>query len=239
MTPEHWQAIERLYYAALECDANRRASFLVEACAGDEVLRREVEALLAAHEQAGHFLGEPALDLTSQASGQKARQPLAGRRLGPYEIVSMLGRGGMGEVYRARDTRLDRIAALKILPLEVATDPERLRRFVREAKAASALNHPNIATIYEIGESDGVRWIAMELVEGETLAERLNRTRLDVATILDIGIQAAEALEEAHSKGITHRDIKPANPDFGEITSVQGQENSGNRVGQIGLRLDW
>jgi Tol biopolymer transport system component len=142
----------------------------------------------------------------------------------------------MGEVYRVRDTRLDRIDALKILPPEVATDPDRLRRFIREAKAASALNHPNIATIYEIGESDGVHWIAMELVEGQTLAEKLKKSLLEADEMLDIGIQATEALEEAHNKGITHRDIKPANLmltpkgqvkvlDFGlaKITRVEGQ----------------
>jgi eukaryotic-like serine/threonine-protein kinase len=208
---KRWHQIDQLFDEALGREPAKRKGFLEQACAGNEVLRREVEALLAAHEQAGHFLENPALAVTSQALEQQESQPLVGRRLGSYEILSLLGRGGMGEVYRARDTRLDRVVALKILPSEVAADPERLRRFVREAKAASALNHPNIATIYEIGESDGIRWIAMELVEGETLAERLNRGGLEVAVILDISIQAAEALEEAHSKGITHRDIKPAN----------------------------
>jgi serine/threonine protein kinase len=205
---KRWEQIDELLDKALSQEPAKRQEFLKEACAGDESLRREVEALLAAHDQAGHFMEK---DKPRQVSEQEEGQPLVGRTLGGYEILSLLGRGGMGEVYRARDTRLGRMAALKILPSEVAIDSDRLRRFVREAKAASALNHPNIATIYEIGESDGVHWIAMELVEGETIADRLTATKLDVAAVLDIGIQAAEALEEAHSKGITHRDIKPAN----------------------------
>jgi eukaryotic-like serine/threonine-protein kinase len=208
---KRWQQINQLLDETLSREPAKRQGFLEQACAGNEVLRREVETLLAAHDQATRFMEKPALDAVSQTLEQKESRSLVGRKLGPYEILSLLGRGGMGEVYRARDTRLDRIAALKILPSDMASDPERLRRFVREAKAASALNHSNIATIYEIGESDGIHWIAMELVEGETVAERLNRDGLEVAAILDIGIQAAEALEEAHSKGITHRDIKPAN----------------------------
>lgn len=150
---------------------------------------------------------------------------LIGEQLGPHAILSLLGRGGMGEVYRARDTRLERVAALKILPPEMAADPDRLRRFIREAKAASALNHPNIATIYEIGESDGIYWIAMELVEGQTLSRLIaagadsNVPRegtggsipLPMDLILEVGIQVADALEEAHSQGIVHRDIQPAN----------------------------
>ncbi len=136
----------------------------------------------------------------------------------------------MGEVYKVRDTRLDRINALKILPPEVAGDPDRLHRFVREAKAASALNHPNIATIYEIGESDGVHWIAMELVEGQTLAERIKDRPLKNDEILDIGIQAADALEEAHSKGIVHRDIKPANL----MLTPRGGQDAGLRPGEEG-----
>src|SRR5262245_50019858 len=130
-----------------------------------------------------------------QSSEQKERQSLVGRRLGPYEILSLLGAGGMGEVYRARDTRLDRLDALKILPTEVAADPERLRRFQREAKAASALNHPNIATIYEIGESGGIHWIAMELVEGQTFSARISAgTVLPIHLVIGIAIQVADAL---------------------------------------------
>ena len=135
---------------------------------------------------------------------------MVGRTLGHYQIVSPLGAGGMGEVYRARDTRLDRTVALKILPSEVAADEQRMRRFVQEAKAASALNHPSVAHIYEIGEAEGVSFIAMEYIEGQTLAAKIGARALD-AEVIEIGIQAADALDEAHGKGITHRDLKPAN----------------------------
>ena len=239
MDPKRWQQIDKLLEEALDREPEQRAAFLEQACAGDEELRRKAEALLAAHEQAGDFVEVPALDLAARAMGEQPGRSLVGRRLGPYEILSLLGRGGMGEVYRAQDTRLDHIDALKILPAEVAADPDRSRRFVREAKAASALNHPNIATIYEIGESDGIHWIAMELVEGETLAERLKGRSLEVPEVLDLGIQVAEALEKAHSKGIIHRDIKPANViltpegqakvlDFGlaKVTRLEGQAAS-------------
>ncbi len=207
MNLERWHQIDKLLEEALEWEADQRQAFLEQACAGDAELRKEVDKLLAAHEKAGSFVERPALDLVTQ----QPTQSLVGRNLGPYEILSLIGRGGMGEVYQARDTRLDRMDALKILPIEVASDPDRLRRFVREAKAASALNHPNIATIYEIGESDGIHWIAMELVEGHTLAERMKDHPLEIDEILDVGIQAAEGLEAAHKKGIIHRDIKPAN----------------------------
>jgi serine/threonine protein kinase/Flp pilus assembly protein TadD len=136
---------------------------------------------------------------------------MVGRTLSHYQIVSLLGVGGMGEVYRARDTRLDRTVALKVLPSEVAADQQRMRRFVGEAKAASALNHPSVAHIYEIGEAEGVSFIAMEYVEGQTLSAKIGDRPLEVAEVIEIGIQAADALDEAHSKGITHRDLKPAN----------------------------
>jgi serine/threonine protein kinase len=128
-----------------------------------------------------------------------------------YEIVSPLGAGGMGEVYLARDTQLERLVALKFLPLEISNDPQRLRRFTQEARAASALNHPNIAHIYELGEADGARFIAMEYVEGKSLEHKINRTPLRVADILQIAPQIADALSEAHAKGIIHRDIKASN----------------------------
>ena len=138
-------------------------------------------------------------------------QGLVGKSISHYQIISLVGKGGMGEVYRARDTKLDRTVALKILPEEMSVDADRMRRFVREAKAASALNHSNVAHIYEIGESDGVSFIAMEYVEGQTLAAKINGHPLETGEIVDIGSQIADALDEAHSKGITHRDIKPAN----------------------------
>src|SRR5262249_52420649 len=134
-----------------------------------------------------------------------------GRMIGPYRLVSLLGRGGMGEVYQARDKRLDRIVALKILPADVAEDPDRKKRFVIEVQAASKLSHPSVATIYDIGEAHGTTFIAMEYVDGETLEERMKRRRLSPVEIRTIARQVAEALDEAHRKGITHRDIKPSN----------------------------
>ncbi len=142
---------------------------------------------------------------------QNQAQSLVGRQVGPYKIHSLLGVGGMGEVYLAQDPRLDRAIALKILPTELASDPDRIRRFIREARAASGLKHPNVATIYEIGKSDEFHFIAMEYVEGQTLANKISGRPLPIAEIVDIGIQVADALDEAHRKGITHRDIKPAN----------------------------
>lgn len=140
-----------------------------------------------------------------------AEDGLTGRTLGHYEILAELGRGGMGVVYRARDLRLDRLVAFKALPADASGDPEKLRRFVQEAKAASALQHPNVAPIYEIGDADGVHFIAMELVEGGTLAERIDRKPLEIVEILEIAVQVAGALDEAHTRGIVHRDIKPRN----------------------------
>src|SRR5262245_12389872 len=142
---------------------------------------------------------------------QDQAQSLVGQQVGPYKIDSLLGVGGMGEVYLAQDPRLDRTIALKILPKELASDPERVHRFIREARAASGLKHPNVATIYEIGKSDEFHFIAMEYVEGQSLADRISGRPLPTAEIVDIGIQVADALDEAYRKGITHRDIKPAN----------------------------
>jgi eukaryotic-like serine/threonine-protein kinase len=211
MSSDRWEKIQELLGAALELEPTQRSAFLEEACS-DEAVRREVEALLAAHEKAGSFLETPALGLAAQA--QAAATPsrsLVGKTLGTYQILSLLGSGGMGEVYLAQDSRLERTLALKVLPTEWSSDQERMRRFVREARAASSLKHPNVAPIYEIGEWNGIQFIAMEYVEGETLATRIKGMPLETAEILNMGIQVADALDEAHSKGITHRDIKPAN----------------------------
>jgi serine/threonine protein kinase len=211
MTPERWKQIEQLLDSALEREENQRAAFLKEACAGDEALRREVESLLAQEKQAEDFIEVPALEAAAKGLAACQPQSLVGRQIGSYQILSVLGAGGMGEVYRARDTKLDRIDALKVLPADVASDQDRMRRFIREARAASALKHPNVATIYEIGASDDINFIAMEYVEGQTLAARISGRPLEPADIVDIGIQVADALDEAHTRGITHRDIKPAN----------------------------
>src|SRR5262249_27281530 len=170
-------------------------------------LRHEVEVLLASDAMADTFL--EVFPITPPQDSATPR--LLGRNIGPYHIVSLLGTGGMGEVYQAQDTRLDRTVALKILPAEVAGDKERMKRFTLEAKVASALNHPNVATIYELGESDGISFIAMEYVEGQTLEQRIERGPLGAVDIQSIARQVAEALDVAHHKGIIHRDIKPAN----------------------------
>ncbi len=162
-----WQQIEKICHSALEHEPRQRQAFLREACAGDEALRREVESLLAYQAQAESFIEAPALEVEAKEMAQNPAQSLVGRQVGPYKIHSLLGVGGMGEVYLAQDPRLDRAIALKILPTELASDPDRMRRFIREARAASALKHSNVATIHDIGESEGVHFIAMEYVEGQ------------------------------------------------------------------------
>lgn len=211
MKPERWQQLEPLYHAALERESGARAAFLDEACAGDAELRREVESLLAYEQRTAHFLTSPPDAVAAEMLAAEQRPSPLGKSQGHYQILSLLGKGGMGEVYQARDKRLDRTVALKILPAQVAVDRERMQRFVREAKAASALTHPHVATIYEIGAADGASFIAMEYVEGQSLAAKINGHPLTVKEIVEFGSQIADALDEAHRKGITHRDIKPAN----------------------------
>jgi serine/threonine protein kinase len=210
MTPENWRRIEELYHAALERPAGQRAPVVAEACGDDEEVRKHVESLLEAHCAADRFMGTPALDIAVKNSAAELTS-LVSETFSHYKVLSLVGVGGMGQVYRAQDIRLDRMVALKFLPLEVAGDPDRTRRFRVEAKAASALNHPNVATIYDFGQSEGRTFIAMEYVEGETLAARIGGQPLDSAKIVEIGIQIVDALREAHAKGITHRDIKPSN----------------------------
>src|SRR5262245_49206930 len=191
MKPERWQRVEQLYHSALEREDGQRAAFLAAACAGDDSLRREVESLLAHQTPAENLLERPVMEVAAKALANDQADSMLGRSLGSYQVLSLLGAGGMGEVYCARDTRLDRTVALKILPAEVAADAERMRRFVREAKAASALNHPHVATIYDIGEAEGLSFIAMEYVEGQTLAAKINGHPLEVSEIVEIGSQIA------------------------------------------------
>jgi|RhiMethySRZTD1v2_1073278.scaffolds.fasta_scaffold07716_7 serine/threonine protein kinase len=207
---DRWTTVKRIHQSALDKAPSERAAFVDESCGGDETLRREVESLLTYAPEAESFLERPAVDIAPTPPGESHQAMLVGRTISHYQVLSLLGAGGMGEVYLARDPRLDRTVALKILPGEFAADADRMQRFTREAKAASALNHPNVAHIYDVGESDGISFIAMEHVEGETLLARISR-RMTPPEVVDIAVQAADALELAHAKGITHRDIKPAN----------------------------
>jgi serine/threonine protein kinase len=208
---DHWTTVKRIHQSALDRDPSERAAFVRASCGGDETVLREVQSLLAYESDAELFLERPAMDLAPRSPSEPHENTLAGRTLGHYQVVSLLGAGGMGEVYLARDPRLDRTVAIKILPGDLAGDPERMLRFEREARAASALNHPNVATIYDVGESDGLHFIVMEHVDGETVAARVAGQSLVPAAVVDIAVQAADALDVAHAKGITHRDIKPAN----------------------------
>ena len=216
MNPERWRKISMLFRRALEREPGERPAFLAESCPDDEGTRVAVESLLASHEEAarGGFIESGAL---GRPSGQDTAEMRAAEvvpidtQLGPYRILTKLGAGGMGAVYLARDTRLGRRVALKILPAHLARDEEYVRRFEQEARAASALNHPNILTVHEIGEAEGRRFIATEYVEGATLRDATAGGRVDLATALDVCAQVAGALAKAHAHGIVHRDVKPEN----------------------------
>ena len=242
---ERWKQVESLYHAALERETATRAEFLAEACAGDEELRREVASLIAYDGQPASFIESPALEVAArewadEPSSLLSQPPAkAPSQIGAYRILSPLGRGGMGEVWLARDTRLGRKVAVKLLPAEFTSQPERVRRFEQEARAASALNHPNIVTIYEIGEVEGRRFIVTEYVEGETLRHRMRR-RIGLTEALEIASQVGAALHAAHEAGITHRDIKPENVmarkdglvkvlDFGLAKLIGGSGEWGDR----------
>ena len=202
-----WEALERIYHQAVERPLAERNAFLESACAGDDALRRELESLLA--NEGPSFLEKSALGVAARDMHLTASW--IGRRIGGYEVLALLGAGGMGEVYRARDISLGREVALKLLPREVARDPDRLNRLHREARLLASLNHHRIATLYGLEESDGQRFLVMELVLGQTLAERLRHGALPVREALEVSRQIAEGLEAAHEAGIVHRDLKPAN----------------------------
>ncbi|HJU92616.1 MAG TPA: protein kinase [Pyrinomonadaceae bacterium] len=209
MTPERWQQIKALLESALDRDPLERDAYLDKACAGDHVLRSEVVALIDSHARAGEFIESPAYEVLAGSLTESDLVP--GSAVGPYQIIRPLGSGGMGDIYLAEDTRLGRKVALKALPTAFTKDPERVRRFQLEARAASALNHTNIITIYDIGQMDHLHYIAMEFVDGETLRQRMRAGRLTIDHALEVALNAGTALLAAHEAGIVHRDIKPEN----------------------------
>jgi adenylate cyclase len=237
MTPERWQQIKALLYQAQELASDQRAAFLERSCSSDPALRKEVETLLSVSGEARSTFLE---DSPWQVAQTDALVP--GAKLGSYEVRSLLGAGGMGEVYRARDSRLGRDVALKVLPPEMATDPNRLKRFQREARAVAALNHPHIVTIHSVEEADGRHFLTMELVDGVALSQSLPREGLALDKFFELAIPLADALAAAHEKGIVHRDLKPANImvdsrgsvkilDFGlaKVGVADGIDNTGSR----------
>src|SRR5437764_9052701 len=209
MTPARLQRVEEIFHAALDQEPDRVGAFLDAACEGDELLRRKVEALLASLQRAGAFIETPVAGIATRITENGQADLLIGRTIGHYKISEQIGTGGMGEVYLATDMTAGRKAALKLLPTRFTSDAERLKRFQQEARALVGLNHPNILTVYEIGEDHSTHHIASELIEGETLRQRLMRGRMELREAVDIAIQVASALAAAHETGIVHRDIKP------------------------------
>src|SRR5947209_7930182 len=191
MTPERWQEVEAVLQAALDRPTSERAAFLNESCADDEELKNEAGLLINAHDEAGDFIEQPAIAQDAHLLLGDHLQSNIGRAIGPYKVIERLGQGGMGEVYLAQDLRLNRLVALKILPAYFVSEDRRLRRFQTEARAASALNHPNILTIYEVGESEGVHFIATEFIEGQTIRELIATGSLSLGEVFDIAIQLA------------------------------------------------
>lgn len=244
MTPERYQQIDRITDAVLELPDEERAAFLDQVCADDDELRKQVERLLKAHEHESSFMEAPALEEAAKDLASNESQSFVGRKLGHYQILSMVGSGGMGEVYKAEDLKLGRTVALKLLPAGNVTDTQSRRRFLREARAASALNHPNIVTIHAIEQADGQDFIVMEFVEGRTLKALIETQPLGYEQVVSLGIQIADALSAAHSAGIIHRDIKPANLlvtaqgnakvlDFGLAKKFRSSSNSLNQDAEV------
>src|SRR5213082_4275948 len=211
MKAERWKQVNDLFQSAVERAPAERAAFLDEACRGDESLRREVGSLLTSHERSENFIELPAFEVAPELVTSERTNTLVGKLIGHYRIEPLVGVGGMGEVYLARDERLGRKAALKLLPDSLTTDETQLSRFKNEARSASALNHPNILTVYEIGTEGNRQFIATEFIEGITLRGSLACGRINPHAALEIAVQVASALAAAHEAGVVHRDIKPEN----------------------------
>ena len=214
MTTDRWRRLEEIFNAAMRLNPERRKAFLDQECADDPDLREEVEVLIRSSPKAGAFLesavGQAARGFLDE-SERLVTDAMISKTVAHYRILEKIGEGGMGEVWKAKDTKLGREVAIKTLPEEFAKDADRLARFEREAKLLALLNHPNVASIYGLEESEGTRFLVLELVEGETLADRLKRGAIPAEESLKLGLQIAEALEAAHEKGVIHRDLKPAN----------------------------
>src|SRR6185436_19865928 len=212
MTPERWRQIEQLLQAALECEPAERDALLERECATDPALRDEVESLLASAQHTKGFLNEnAAADAAVLLTAEQPTAELLRGRIGPYSIQKQLGAGGMGEVFLAKDVRLGRMVALKLLDPSLTGDTQSRLRFLREARLASTLDHPNICTVHEVGEANGRPFIAMQFVEGETLKQTIGGQPMSLESLLSISLQVADALAAAHAQGIIHRDIKTRN----------------------------
>src|SRR5262245_29862872 len=210
-----WDRVKAVFQEVLDRPPEERGARLRELCGTDRVLQAEVESLLATHDDAGSFAERPMQELldalgveSNSATGASVR---SGSRLGVYEIQALVGAGGVGEVYKARDTRLDRMVAIKVLRSQFAADRDRFQRFEREARAVARLDHPHIGALYDVGEASGVRFLVMQYLDGETLAARLAKGPLPLDQVFRYAIEIADALAHAHRRGIVHRDLKPGN----------------------------
>ncbi|HLQ78008.1 MAG TPA: serine/threonine-protein kinase [Terriglobia bacterium] len=211
MNSFRWQKVEELFHAALELDPGERETFLNDACNGDSELRHEVQTLVAAVNQKSEFMNQPAMEMEARAMSVEPSGALSGRRVAHYLIGPLLGVGGMAEVYRARDSRLDRDVAIKVLLESPSLDAVGLGRFKREARILASITHPNVAAVFGFEQVDDMCALVMELIEGETLSDRIARERLSADDAIAIAIQIAAAVEAAHSREIVHRDLKPSN----------------------------